>query len=620
LTEGTSTADRWPDDEAELRDRVARQQLRNACGEVSRAWWVMPLIEGVVAGVLYADSTRPWLAVVWLLALQGVQIIRRRTIKRMIAQPPASPHVALAGISRQWAVLGAFRAAALVIAATTGSALTHLLVTTITVGLASGAIATSGGASGVMRPWNYVVFGTMATSWALQFTWLGVVVSILAVYLATLLNGYMRRLGEQGVELIRATLNLEHERDLLTQANHAVTTMAEQLRAERDRVSEMSEVKTRFLASASHDLRQPLYAMSLNTSVLSDAAQRLRDPQLDRIESGLKRALQQSRELLDQLLDISRLESGTVKVQIEPVDVGQLLQSMQPQYRAMAQEKGLQWQLECRGHLLAATDAALLERLVGNVLHNAVKFTETGMVGVRVDATTADAVRIEVHDSGRGIAERDHERVFEEFYQVDNPSRDRGKGIGLGLSIVRRLAELLDAGVALESGPGQGTRVSVRLPVSALRPRTPPATTPLQRGAHARRVLVIDDESTLLDDLRLLLEGRGWNVHTASRIDEALAEVSASWAPDVILADYRLAGDDTGLDAIRALHERIGDVPALIVTGDTAPSRIAEATEAGHPVLHKPIDGDELDGALHALCDQAAAVGGQHTAAPSPHA
>jgi CheY-like chemotaxis protein len=262
----------------------------------------------------------------------------------------------------------------------------------------------------------------------------------------------------------------------------------------------------------------------------------------------------------------------------------------------------------------AWTDPLLLDRLIGNLLQNAVKFTDAGRVGLRAFDAAGSRVGIEVFDTGPGIPLDQQQRVFEEFYQLDNPSRDRARGIGLGLSIVRRLAELLDIELELRSAPGKGCLFSLKLPISssvvARSPAVGPAHAPrvALNGKHAPIVLVVDDEPALLADMETMLGGRGYRVLVAANAAEACAK-AAQQSPDVVLADFRLRNGETGLDAVRAVRRQLGrDVPALIVTGDTAPHRIAEAMASGLRVLHKPLDGRVLTHEIAALLSPADAA------------
>ena len=545
-----------------------------------------------------------WLALAWLLAIQTVLLLRRRSAARVLADSDGDPAAAMQQLVRWSALLGAARAVIVVVAFVVGSADTQVLVTMVVVGLAAGAVATCGGEPRILKVWSYPALGSLALAWSLKLSWETAVIALLIVYLNRALVGYVEYLGNQGRQLIDYAAELETERDRVREANIALARSGEELRAERDRAAEANAAKTRVLASVSHDLRQPLFALSLNTAALGDVLENSDDATLKRIESGLRRGLTQCRGLLDQLVDFSRLEAGTVEVRWRAVELAPFLQALSVPYEAAAHAAGLQWHLQhSAAPLWVWTDALLLERMIGNLLQNAIKFTLSGQVGLRVQPLgQGDRIGIEVFDSGPGIPRDQQERVFEEFFQLDNPSRDRSRGLGLGLSIVRRLAELLSIELRLHSEAGRGCRFALALMVSrgAATVHEPAAdrNRPAPQGRQ-RVVLAIDDEVDLLADLKTLLGGRGWQMLAATDAEAAVAH-ALTIAPDIVIADFRLRHDRTGLEAIRAVRRAIGrDVPALLITGDTAPKRIAEATASGLRVLHKPLDGHALAQALH---------------------
>ena len=550
-----------------------------------------------------------WPGIAWFLVFETSMLLRRRRVLRYSAEPGADA-AAMMRVLVRWSTLqGVLRVPLVALAFAFGSRDTQVMVTMLLVGLAAGAVATCGGETKVFRGWSLAVLGSLALAWASQLNLESVTLALLFAYMHRILNGYVAFLGAQGRRLIEYSMQIEQERDRVREANVALQRVGAELRAERDRAAEANAAKTRVLASVSHDLRQPLFALSLNTAALGDLLEGSDDMQLKRVEAGLRRGLEQCRGLLDQLVDFSRLESGTVEVRWQAVEIGTFLQALAATYEPAARAAGLQWLLELdRLPRFAWTDPQLLERLLGNLLQNAVKFTVQGHIGLRMTHANA-RIGIEVFDTGPGIPADQQQRVFEEFYQLDNPSRDRARGIGLGLSIVRRLAQLLGVGLQLHSTPGHGCRFVLDLPASSGAATPPPLTAPLRlarSSAHDDRapvVLAVDDEPELLADLRTLLGGRGWQVLTAADAAAACA-AAAQCRPDVVLADLRLRDGHSGLDAVRALRDAFGqELPALIVTGDTAPRRIAEATASGLRVLHKPIDGQVLLLALQDALD-----------------
>jgi signal transduction histidine kinase/CheY-like chemotaxis protein len=359
-----------------------------------------------------------------------------------------------------------------------------------------------------------------------------------------------------------------------------------------ERLNEASRAKTHFLAAASHDLRQPFH--SLNVLV---AALQLRPlDERSREIAGLLDAVNQSMSRqLDGLLDISRLDAGTVQPTLAPLRLDEFIAAHHAALAPLARERGLQLALDAPAGIGVVSDAALLLRVVSNLTDNALKFTPAGgtiTLSLRRDGNEAV---LSVADSGIGIAAAEHERVFREFYQVSNVERDRSKGLGLGLSIVQRLCALLGVTLQLDSQPSRGTTVTLRLPVADASAVPTRAAAPAMRAAlpPGLVVLVIDDEAAVRASMQLLLDEFGCTVHLADSSDDA-RRIAAAGRIDVVLSDFRLRDGDSGIVALRAVRHLHPQVRAALVTGDTAPSRLRDAQWAGVPLLHKPVQLEEL--------------------------
>jgi signal transduction histidine kinase/ActR/RegA family two-component response regulator len=376
--------------------------------------------------------------------------------------------------------------------------------------------------------------------------------------------------------------------------------LSEVVRQERDRATAASEAKTRFFAAASHDLRQPLHALSINATTLDILARRSHDPLLKEVSRGIGSALRQSSGLLDGLLDISRLDAHTIEAKFAPHDIGAVLRASRDEYAALAAQQGLFLKVAApETPLWGLTDADQLIRIVGNLVNNAIKFTTQG--GVTLSAEAAEGadggrVLVRVSDTGPGIPESERERVFEEFYQIGNRSRDRSQGLGLGLAIVRRTAELLKIEIGLDSEPGRGTTFTLHIaPAVPMDDSHPEVATALARSFDGTRlaVLLVDDEAEVLSAMCTYLHQLGWSVKgvaTGAKAEQALAE---GFEPDVMVVDYRLR-EETGLDVIERVRWRSPALPAVIVTGETAPARFREFSTVAARILHKPLDGDKL--------------------------
>jgi|GEM_PF-532530 len=363
-----------------------------------------------------------------------------------------------------------------------------------------------------------------------------------------------------------------------------------EIREARDRAEQANVAKSRFLAAASHDLRQPLQALVMFFDLLS---RRNRDPKLSDLIDKIGQSLGAFQDMLNTLLDISKLDAGIMHPETGPVALGPVLARLDDEFAPMAEAAGLILVTMPTG-LVALTDQGLLERMLRNLLSNAIQYTQRGRVllGCRRSGT---AIRLQVHDTGIGIPEDQLEAIFGEYYQIDNLARDRHHGLGLGLAIVHRLSRLLDHPVRVRSMPGRGTMFEVEVP----RAHAPAvaATWPVPvAAASSGLIALLDDNPEVLRALQMSLEGFGHQVIAATdtgRLAHTLRQSGRS--PDIIMADFRLAGGDTGSDAIRVLRAHFGaDIPGILLTGDTSPERLREATGSGFRLLHKPIRPAEL--------------------------
>lgn len=543
--------------------------------------WVEPLVQQDPARGLQRTRLLYWLLGLWLcLVLPGLLINDDDTVRLL-------------------AMLLAAHYAGVVVVAAAGDQRTHWVTTAPFLSL-------------------------MIIGWLLRGGALGWLIAGMSVFVVPMTVVALRN-QRQGIErLVR--LSMEQER------------LAARLAAERDRVQQAVDARTRFFAAASHDLRQPLHALSINVTTLELLARRAGDPQLAALSTAIGRALAQSQGLLDALLDISRLDAGAVPLRIAEVDLRELLTLLHAEYRGLAADLGLDFVLRLPdGPVRARSDADQLQRILHNLLDNAFKFTAQGRVelALSVQGGAAEEGRdgtacITVSDTGCGIAAGDREKVFEEFFQVGNPARDRSRGLGLGLAIVRRTAALIGAEVRLrEPLPGEvGSSFELRLagtqpavapnaavPVSTIAAIAAPQPKGAERPAavvptapkvevsppspsRALTVLVVDDEPDVLRAVEGLLGAIGWRVLSAATPDGALALAGdAAHAFDVALVDHRLPGC-TGVELALQLRRRRPALPVLVLTGDVAVQW--QVRRHGLALLHKPLDGSRLAAALAA--------------------
>jgi signal transduction histidine kinase len=360
--------------------------------------------------------------------------------------------------------------------------------------------------------------------------------------------------------------------------------------------------KSRFLAAASHDLRQPLHALNLFVAQLHAEP----DPgERHRLVTRIDAAVNAMNELFNSLLDMSKIEAGILDLDVTEFPVQRLLTQMETTFAEAAREKGLRLRV-MPSRAWVRSDFILLERILLNLVSNAVRYTAHG--GVVVGARRrGEWLRLDVWDSGVGIPEDQQQNIFREFYQVAGLEPGSRGGLGLGLAIVDRLTGLLDHPVELKSHPGRGSRFSVRVPLvapgSGSAADGSAAPVPIADPVPGKLIVVVDDDALVLDGMRGLLAGWGCQVVTEASETAALARLAdLGQRPDLIISDYRLADGKTGIDAIGCLREALGGaIPAFLVSGDTAPERLRDAAATGFHLLHKPVSPMALRAILNRL-------------------
>lgn len=344
--------------------------------------------------------------------------------------------------------------------------------------------------------------------------------------------------------------------------------------------------KTKFLAAASHDLRQPLFALGLYTEMLEDETDINKTREISTL---IKQSFLSLKGLLDALLDISKLDAGVVKVHKESFQLQEIFERIAIDFAPVAAEKNIQLHIVPTSAVIYS-DPTLVERILRNLVSNAINYTRNGgvLVGLKHCGPHYEA---RVYDTGIGIPKHEQENIFQEFHQLANPERDREKGIGLGLSIVRRLLALLDETITVHSTPGKGTAIGVSLKRSngsaPITNKDYPAPD-IPRGAI---ILIIEDDEEVCRSMRTFLDGLGCVVLTADSEDEALRILlREQMEPNLIISDYRLRNEQNGVAAAEAVLTYLGKtLPVMIITGDTAPERIREANSHGYRLLHKPL-------------------------------
>ena len=406
------------------------------------------------------------------------------------------------------------------------------------------------------------------------------------------------RLRFENIELI----------DALTVQRNAAESAKETAEAARETAESANLAKTRFLAAASHDLRQPIHALNLYLGAFNQM-------RLTRQTSALLAKVRQCAQIMDEmfraLLDVSRLDAGAVQPRISVFPLAPLFSRIKVEFEPQALAKGLELRF-MRSSAFAKSDPGLVERILRNLVSNAIRYTDRGRVVVGCKRH-GEALRICVYDTGVGIEPRERSLVFEAFYQVGNRERERSRGMGLGLAVVERLARLLSAPITLRSAPGRGSLFAfdlqrgqpVELPALRLN-----RNLSRNRDLTGRLVVVVDREELILDAAQTLLKQWNCTVIAATSGRDALRQLaSCTRPPDVLLCDFRLGDGEDGVAVTAALRNEFNtDIPALLITGDTNPEQIRAIAASGLAVVHKPLREEELNDAICALCAPAQAL------------
>jgi CheY-like chemotaxis protein len=369
---------------------------------------------------------------------------------------------------------------------------------------------------------------------------------------------------------------------------------------EKENAERSSKEKTRFIANASHDLRQPLHALGLYLDSL-DNNKSEEDKTI--ILKKSKQSLKSLDNLFSSLLDISNIDAGAITIAPLHFKLSQLFEEVTDHIKGTANEKGIRLKVEVDNELSAFCDPVLSGRCLRNIAINAIHHSECSEITL-IASTEKNNIIISISDNGKGIASENLDLIFEEFQQLDNPHRDRMKGLGLGLTIVKRLLKLQGHKLEVESEVGFGTTFKVSLPygnstyISNIRYNA----NKLKKLRVKKSILVIDDEQQILDGMGLLLNDWQQNVSLAGSIDDAIESVKEGFSPEIIISDYRLQNNTTGADAIRAIKSLINENTQIVfISGETEPQKISEIRNHGYPLIHKPVMGAALRSILSRL-------------------
>ena len=395
---------------------------------------------------------------------------------------------------------------------------------------------------------------------------------------------------------------LQHGGRVLTYTDISNLIKREQALKEAGEAAEQANAaKTRFLAAASHDLRQPIHALGLFFAELSD---RTYNAETEALIGQVNDSITAVNSMLNALLDVSKLDAGVVKPNVETFTITDLFTRLEQDFIPIARENlnALHFR---PSSFMVISDPAMLERMLRNLIGNALRYTQNGRVLVAA-RRRGETVKIQVFDNGPGIPEDQFSDIFIEFHQIENPARDRRQGLGLGLAIVKRLVSLLDHKIVVTSKVGQGSCFSITLPLAYVmqaKPDTKVLNSHPSYSLHGYQVLVLDDDISVLDGMRGLLTRWGCQVIAASSPTEAVDLLDGdSIQPKLLIIDYRLSDNVSGIDVAKNIQNSLEySLPVLIITGDTAPDRLREADASGFPLLHKPVQPAKLRSVLQYL-------------------
>lgn len=437
--------------------------------------------------------------------------------------------------------------------------------------------------------------------------------------------GMTRAMADLAAGDVTVDVPVRHRDDEIGRMAKALATFRQNaidLRAAKERAEQAVASKAKFMAAASHDLRQPAQSLLMLTAMLRATAP---SPKVAESARKIEQVVMTLKQLLDELLEVSRLDAGGVTANKAVHEVADLFDALDSQYGPVARNKGLAFAVP-QTRAPVVTDRILLLRLLGNLIDNAIRYTASGQVQVAC-LESGGTLIVEVRDTGIGIPEDRLDAIFEEFHQIGNPERNRDNGIGLGLSIVKRLATVLDHPVKVRSTLGKGSVFSVTIPLApveavpvetagvetvavapAAAPPAPAPAAPMATLADAPKdgeiaILVIDDDSFVLSAISMFLTSAGHRVVGASTVAQGLRAVEdGTVRPDAVIADYHLSATENGLDFIAELWTRLGlRIPAVLISGRLDGAVTSRAAEMGVIVAAKPIMPDRLSTLVEAM-------------------
>ena len=580
-----------------------REVLAELVGLHARALLRMPWVQSLLVlgvSILIFPFVRPWEFLAWAALTIGVELGRARYSARVLRLgadiEPRRVHARFVALA---ATSGIAIAAGTVLFMPQLPILSQAQFGVVLFAIPAAGVAVSQSSRYIVAAYALSILLPSAATWA----WLHPSQSLGVMGETTLYCAVLVLAAADGEQLLRRSVVIRHERDRLVRDLEHKNAEVRRAVAE---AQQSAQARARVLAAASHDLRQPLHALSVYSAVLgSKPAPEL----LNEVSGNIDQIVRALGTLLNDLLDLSRLSAGYYVAEQQNLALHDLVAGVCTEYQRSVAQKGLALIQELTP-VRVQGDAVALARIARNLIDNAIKYTDRGEVRVALDQEmlgNAALAVLTVSDTGKGIPASEHGRIFEEFYQLDNPGRDRSRGVGLGLAIVQRLCELIGARISVTSTVGEGTSFQVSLP-ALLAPAGPVAAPPAQPAEAAlqgKRVYVVDDEIDILRSMRALLGVWGIEVVTAVSAAGTEQVFERHGAPDLMIVDLRLGEGEHGARLAQRLQQRYGRFPVVVITGETASEALREAHEAGYAPLQKPIAPEVLRRAIVAATSKA---------------
>lgn len=575
-------------------DRVQRAELRAELLALhARILLRMPMVElaliGTIGWIVLPDV--PWsVFLLWAGFALGVECVRAATARwslgRLATDPPPHMHTLFMALDATAGL--ATGSAALLFLAHLPILSQAILETTLYV-VAGAGVGVAVSSKRLLGLYSALVLLCAAAAWSVAHPGQAlVVIALTTVYWLFLIG-----VSADSEKLLRRSLDIRRQRDV---ALHELERRNQEIQEVAARAERAALTRARVLAAVSHDLRQPLHALSAYSAVL------LANPSAETLQEAghnidtLVRALGQ---ILGELFDLSRLSSGGYRLQHEPFALDRMVTGVCAEFSPTAVDKNLAltWEL---APVELIGDASATGRVMRNLLDNAIKYTDRGEVRVTL-ALRADEAVLEVYDTGRGIETEEHSRIFEEFYRIERAGEDHPQGVGLGLSIVKHLCELMRARIELCSSLGTGTRFTVTIPGARAGTGAAAILGSIECGRESwrgTRAYVVDDDAAVRTSMQVLLTLWGFEVHCAGSAAEAGTLIAKCGRPDLLLIDQRLPHAQEGAAVAARACAAYGEFPVLIITGETGESALRSAHERHYTVLQKPVPFDTLYAAV----------------------